>query len=470
MPDPKTRLKGQISLGAAVDERIARHAASLEIRHDSGEALPAPLSSGGSIGGGSGGEPVLPESWVQSLRADGAADALSGALVLAAAGEAQLTQSAAAPHFCFDVPQLTAADGVKRTGGEFSCDASVVRTAGAQLIDGVKSFADFPLTPSAAPAADYEVANKKYVDDTVQSAGDHGELGGLSDDDHAQYALLAGRAGGQELCGGSAAGDVLTLRANSAAAKYVEVAGGDGLKLAEWLELAQSAAPAAPPAACTRIHAAAGPQAGSRLQLLDANGVVHELCAQHKQTFYVSQDGQNSVACNLNWTFGILPGAQQAAPVNFACAASFQIPAAAGDAVALTQSCGSWNWIAVKSAGGLTQSYIVLGVPAMRFAADGASAKCRAARIHARLCASDPAQLAAVKLTLADSAGTPQTQSLSISPTPSMAEYSSPVFDVSGYAEALRLSLAAYGKAHTVNGSYPTGLQVEYLALELWAQ
>lgn len=45
---------------------------------------------------------------------------------------------------------------------------------------------------------------------------DHGsELAGLTDDDHTQYALLAGRSGGQTLIGGTAAADDLTLRATA---------------------------------------------------------------------------------------------------------------------------------------------------------------------------------------------------------------------------------------------------------------
>lgn len=40
---------------------------------------------------------------------------------------------------------------------------------------------------------------------------DHGALGGLSDDDHSIYALLAGRAGGQSLTGGTGAGENLNL-------------------------------------------------------------------------------------------------------------------------------------------------------------------------------------------------------------------------------------------------------------------
>lgn len=36
-----------------------------------------------------------------------------------------------------------------------------------QTIAGEKTFSTFPITPSAAPDADYEVANKKYVDDNI---------------------------------------------------------------------------------------------------------------------------------------------------------------------------------------------------------------------------------------------------------------------------------------------------------------
>jgi len=50
------------------------------------------------------------------------------------------------------------------------------------------------------------------VGSTVQ---DHGSLGGLTDDDHTQYALLAGRASGQVLIGGTAVTDGLTLQTTS---------------------------------------------------------------------------------------------------------------------------------------------------------------------------------------------------------------------------------------------------------------
>ena len=46
---------------------------------------------------------------------------------------------------------------------------------------------------------------------------DHGELLGLSDDDHAQYLLLAGRAGGQSAFGSPTNGEDLTLTGNPGA-------------------------------------------------------------------------------------------------------------------------------------------------------------------------------------------------------------------------------------------------------------
>jgi hypothetical protein len=48
---------------------------------------------------------------------------------------------------------------------------------------------------------------------------DHGALLGLSDDDHAQYVLLAGRSGGQTLKGGTAASETLTLQSTAHATK-----------------------------------------------------------------------------------------------------------------------------------------------------------------------------------------------------------------------------------------------------------
>jgi len=53
----------------------------------------------------------------------------------------------------------------------------------------------------------------------IRVIDDHGELVGLGDDDHSQYALLAGRTGGQALRGGIAAGDDLILESTTDATK-----------------------------------------------------------------------------------------------------------------------------------------------------------------------------------------------------------------------------------------------------------
>jgi hypothetical protein len=50
---------------------------------------------------------------------------------------------------------------------------------------------------------------------TASQAADHGNLSGLEDDDHTQYALLAGRSGGQTIQGGTGSGDDLTLEGSS---------------------------------------------------------------------------------------------------------------------------------------------------------------------------------------------------------------------------------------------------------------
>lgn len=50
----------------------------------------------------------------------------------------------------------------------------------------------------------------------TEASIDHGNIAGLGDDDHTQYALLAGRAGGQSLFGGGAADETLVLTPNSA--------------------------------------------------------------------------------------------------------------------------------------------------------------------------------------------------------------------------------------------------------------
>lgn len=55
----------------------------------------------------------------------------------------------------------------------------------------------------------------EWVSSAPDTEVDHGTISGLADDDHTQYALLAGRAGGQTLVGGTAAGEDLVLESTA---------------------------------------------------------------------------------------------------------------------------------------------------------------------------------------------------------------------------------------------------------------
>ena len=72
-------------------------------------------------------------------------------------------------------------------------------------------------------------ASSKFVASNPDEEIDHGELLGssLTDDDHTQYALLAGRSGGQTLTGGTGAGDDLLLQSTSNVAKGQILSGDD---------------------------------------------------------------------------------------------------------------------------------------------------------------------------------------------------------------------------------------------------
>lgn len=75
-------------------------------------------------------------------------------------------------------------------------------------------------TLTAPTIADFTNANHDHRDADDGGTLDHGlALTGLLDDDHTQYALLVGRAGGQILIGGTGAGDDLTLESTSHATK-----------------------------------------------------------------------------------------------------------------------------------------------------------------------------------------------------------------------------------------------------------
>lgn len=70
-------------------------------------------------------------------------------------------------------------------------------------------------SPNDGDALFYNSTSGKWEASAPDSEIDHGTLSGLSDDDHSQYALLAGRSGGQSFIGGSDASDNLTFESTS---------------------------------------------------------------------------------------------------------------------------------------------------------------------------------------------------------------------------------------------------------------
>lgn len=82
-------------------------------------------------------------------------------------------------------------------------------------------FAESEFVNSSAGAGDsgkpVKLNGSGKIDATMitDSDIDHGSTGGLSDDDHTQYVMLAGRSGGQTLYGGTGANDDITIHGTS---------------------------------------------------------------------------------------------------------------------------------------------------------------------------------------------------------------------------------------------------------------
>lgn len=73
-------------------------------------------------------------------------------------------------------------------------------------------------------------ANSTVTIGINQAGLDHGSIGGLTDDDHSQYPLSAGRSGGQTIIGGTDSEDDLTLNSTSNATKgdvLIQTVGGN---------------------------------------------------------------------------------------------------------------------------------------------------------------------------------------------------------------------------------------------------
>jgi len=83
-------------------------------------------------------------------------------------------------------------------------------------LSGTQTLTNKTLTTPTISTTGWANANHSHQGSTTGGTLDHGlALTGLSDDDHTQYVLLAGRSGGQVIYGGTAAGNNLTLRTTS---------------------------------------------------------------------------------------------------------------------------------------------------------------------------------------------------------------------------------------------------------------
>ena len=109
--------------------------------------------------------------------------------------------------------------GGTASGNDLTFETTSHATKGTFIWSGA---CDWSVGGGVGTAGQVLTSNGAAVAPTWQAAGggsDHGALTGLGDDDHAQYALLAGRATGQILIGGTASGDDLTFESTSHATK-----------------------------------------------------------------------------------------------------------------------------------------------------------------------------------------------------------------------------------------------------------
>lgn len=107
-----------------------------------------------------------------------------------------------------------------QTGAGLNTDGTYTAPVGSNYLGSAASLknADQLLDAEIKTVAD-DLAQEILDREAALLAIDHGTLQGLADDDHSQYALLAGRTGGQSLTGGTASSNNLTLSSTSNATK-----------------------------------------------------------------------------------------------------------------------------------------------------------------------------------------------------------------------------------------------------------
>lgn len=117
-------------------------------------------------------------------------------------------------------PTTTTTQDLGKTGNQWGTlwiATAIQKGATLVTIDTLLSLRDINVGVTAGMAIFYDGA--KWIASLPDTEITHGQLSGLSADDHLQYLLLAGRAGGQSAVGGSAASETLTLESTSHATK-----------------------------------------------------------------------------------------------------------------------------------------------------------------------------------------------------------------------------------------------------------
>lgn len=129
--------------------------------------------------------------------------------------------------------------------------------------------------PGQPTITDYTNAQHAHSGATSGGTVGHSVLTGLLSDNHTQYALLAGRAGGQTLQGGTVGGNPLNLRADGAGGGTISL-GSDGgsVKVADSVAGSLSFFAAAVSAQLTPAAAVADATGAAPAPVLPPLGVV----------------------------------------------------------------------------------------------------------------------------------------------------------------------------------------------------
>lgn len=115
-------------------------------------------------------------------------------------------------------PTVDGSDDLGKTGNRWNdlwMDGSIQDGTTSITSATIQSLRDINTGVADGHTLFWDNATSRWLPSLPDTEVDHGTISGLADDDHTQYMLLAGRAGGQALVGGTAASETLTLESTS---------------------------------------------------------------------------------------------------------------------------------------------------------------------------------------------------------------------------------------------------------------